>query len=227
MVAFPCSHSAHCTCTQTSKAYTTLLKKRHVHIEMHIFPSSILMWCAYKLPFSATQAKIFHPYYNVVASNSWILRNFHSKLCPLRTSTYSPAVGPWIVPCVTVKPTSILPSEFDQISSANTRMPNACRNRHTGKLLNPQLLPLPLPTCRCRPFQLHLMTLSASNKLTTVSIPYQRRSCVHAAAGCGGGGGGRPAVTSGRIALHRCWVSQSLCLVSSASSSVGHELVNP
>ena len=38
---------------------------------------------------------------------------------------------------------SILPSEFDQISSANTRMPNACRNRHTGKLLNPQLLPLP------------------------------------------------------------------------------------
>ena len=37
----------------------------------------------------------------------------------------------------------ILPSEFDQISSANTRMPNACRNRHTGKLLNPQLLPLP------------------------------------------------------------------------------------
>jgi len=57
-----------------------------------------------KLPFSATQAKIFHPYYNVVASNSWILRNFHSKLCPLRTSTHSPAVGQWIVPCVIVKP---------------------------------------------------------------------------------------------------------------------------
>ena len=62
------------------------------------------------------------------------LRNFSSNPCPLCTSTHSPAVGHWIVPYVTrqARYPSILPSEFDQISSANTRMPNACRNRHTG-----------------------------------------------------------------------------------------------